>query len=222
MLQTYNHDSILQVCSISLLLTHYMHVHHLHSFWHIDTSSCLFVHHSGHQNSESYIFWCHCGACKVKKISMYEYGFQEVESLQELLSKNVQERGIPHVCSIISEEGPDWECLIHLTLHITCQWNYKMLLCTIVPISSPCPILASTESSSGERMRGIFLRTTMLMLPRSWWRSIVQDKYLQQHAAHSTVLYCGACLIEHPASDQSDSLDFGRHMKFSWPRKIHV
>lgn len=38
---------------------------------------------------------------------MYENGFQEVESLQELLSKNVQERGIPHVCSTISEDGPD-------------------------------------------------------------------------------------------------------------------
>ena len=32
----------------------------------------------------------------------------------------------------------------------------------IVPISSPWPILANTESSSGERMRGTPLRTTMI------------------------------------------------------------
>ena len=32
-----------------------------------------------------------------------------------------------------------------------------------LPISSPCPILASTESSSGERIRGMFLRMTMMV-----------------------------------------------------------
>ena len=33
----------------------------------------------------------------------------------------------------------------------------------LLPISSPCPILASTERSSGESMRGMFLRMTIMV-----------------------------------------------------------